>query len=1852
MSNSLFPTQNKIHELIDLIFDDRYTMYKYQIDSYHQFINEVAFKELEDNANLIYENITNEKIYKYRLKFTNIQLKPPMDETSNDDEILFPEDARIKFLTYSSRMIADIKQVQEIINVETNERTEKVLFEDKAVTVAKIPIMFRSNYCSTMLKKDKLTKECPYDPGCYFIIKGSEKVVMSQERMIDNKILVFSKKDVNFPDGLTYYCQINCKKLEDLNSNLQIISIKLRKDYALLISLSHMQEIPVYIIFKALGIISDKTINSYIMYNENDTDMSNILKFSMNHYKEEVWKDASGVVNFVRSQDDAINYLLTKIKIIGKRFSETNAEVRYMQQREYLLMILERDFLHHMGPNLLKKGYFLGLMCNKLINCFLKRIEIDDRDSMINKRIDTPGILIGQLFRQYYKKLLNDCTKDFRSKNISDENPMNIISQIKHSTIEQGINSALATGNWGNSKKKGVAQMLQRMTYMQLISALRRVITPQGDASSKLERMRFVHNTQYGFIDPIETPEHGHSVGTVKQLSNPATISSNSSSQPGIIKNILADHIIELLDLPAIKLNAYTKVFVNGEWLGMTNDPLTLTDMLKQKRFIGEIERFTSIAHHFINKTIRINTEAGRLIRPLLRVENNRILLTDEMIDQINIKSKTDPLQIHRFNDFLMKYPNVIEYVDPEEQETLLISFWVKDVEEEYRKMILPIENPNIFGDPVNRYNETMYKKYSHCELHPSMTCGNISANVPFAEHNDAPRNYFNFSQARQALGIYATNYRHRVDLAYNLYYPQIPLVYPRGSKYTGLLDLPYGQNCVVAIAMYTGYNQEDSIIMNQSSIERGLFRAESFRKESDEIAKNPATGQDEIFAKPDRNRVAGMKDGNYDKLNEKGYMPEESIIKNNDVIIGKITPIQPGEASNKVYKDSSMIYKSGVDGVIDKVYTGIKNADGYEMYNMKIRQERVPRGGDKFCYTDEHDVLTTIGWINIKDITVEHKIACLINGDTLQYNNPVEIQDIDWKGRLYNLKSNQVELRVTDNHRMYVADRDGRKWHIKQAKECYGKRYKYKKNVENYTPENPITEFILPGVGELEDLVLDLDAWLIFFGIWIAEGSMNNKDTVCFAANKPRVKEALEECCEKLNFKILKNKDKVDDLVRNSWRFYNKTLAGYIGPLSVGSINKQLPDWVWDLNQEQCRTLIHGMMLGDGHTMANGTRRYDTSSTILADHFQRLCLHAGWSCNKIIKYEAGHEATKIDGYIIKSTVDAYRLTIIESQNTPLVNKNITADGDNRHDEFEEYEGKVYCCTVPGDGIIYVRKNGYCVWSGNSSRMGQKGTIGTTLRAEDMPFTAQGIRPDIIINTCCLPTRMTIGQLLEALIAKTAALEGRVVETMPFDRINAEAIGEMLKANGFNEHGLETMYCGFTGKKMEAKIFICPTYYLRLKHLVQDKIHCLDKNHDVLTLTGWKPIAEINMTDQIATLKNNMLVYEYPIAIMSYPDYEGDMYYIKNQSIDLAVTGNHRMLVSQEGMPYDFEIAKNLVGKNVRYKNDAIWEASDYQFNLNNTIKQIDMNSWLTFFGVWFAKGWLSGEEIEIAINKQIIADALYSALEQLDYMYNVINGKIIINNKELFGYITTLSLGSLDKKLPEWVFKLCSKQVHILINAMLLGDESSYFYTTSSILADQIQQLCLHAGWSCIIQTNDYFRLKIIKTGISPSVNHVYNQQLQERLIHEKCPVFCLQVPSEIFYVRRNGKPVWTGNSRARGPVTLLTHQPPEGRARDGGLRFGEMERDVLIAHGIPLFLKEKFMDSSDGYMMNVCADCGLIAHKVLNKDVYICDSCKTSDTHKVQLPYAFKLMIQELMAINILPRIRVEDNEFNNSV
>jgi hypothetical protein len=455
--------------------------------------------------------------------------------------------------------------------------------------------------------------------------------------------------------------------------------------------------------------------------------------------------------------------------------------------------------------------------------------------------------------------------------------------------------------------------------------------------------------------------------------------------------------------------------------------------------------------------------------------------------------------------------------------------------------------------------------------------------------------------------------------------------------------------------------------------------------------------------------------------------------------------------------------------------------------------------------------------------------------------------------------------------------------------------------------------------------------------------------------------------------------------------------------------------------------------------------------------------------------------------------------------------------------------------------------------------------------------------------------------LLETILGKSCIIEGKFGDATPFSSNSTNIVDELcerLYSNGFQRHGWEELINGFTGEPINAKIFTGPTYYQKLKHMVGDKIHCLDFQTEVLTLDGWKTVYTLTKNDLIATLKDYQLVYEKPIDIMIYNDYEGPMYYIKNSSIDFAVTGNHRMWVSKKygrknkWLPHTFERADEIIGKYRKYKKNAIWIKDDYQFILPGVTKFITptyweylepkkliMKQWLTFFGIWYAEGWASGTDtrgvVNITVDKKRVKNSLFNMLRNfVNFSYNKDEEKVHIYDYQLYRYIKPLSVRAENKKLPQWVFELSSEQTKDLISGMLLGGGSKnkktnceFYYTTSVELANQFQQLCLHAGWAGtisvvgkagkqsiinsekVVSNYDTLRISVVKEKLYPSVNHNNGSkqkfQVEKLIENQKCPVFCLQVQSEVFYVRRNYKCAWTANSRAQGHVTTLTRQP-----------------------------------------------------------------------------------------------------------
>jgi DNA-directed RNA polymerase II subunit RPB2 len=494
-------------------------------------------------------------------------------------------------------------------------------------------------------------------------------------------------------------------------------------------------------------------------------------------------------------------------------------------------------------------------------------------------------------------------------------------------------------------------------------------------------------------------------------------------------------------DHSVLDLSESTKIILNGEWLGFTKNPLEMYMELRALKVNSIVNGTNGIVHDIQNGEIKVYTDSGRLYRPLINVKNNEISLTNKVIDGI-IKDKKSITNTNKWDLLMMNYPEMIDIVDSEEQFYSLIARNAKEVYKmkEREKQIIPDNSEPI----VNRYDDSLILNYTHCEFHPSLLIGVIVANIPFANHNQAPRNIFSFAQMKQAMGWYATNYRDRADISYILYHTQKPLINTKLSKYIHTDILPCGENAVVMAGCYTGHNQDDSIVFNQTAIDRGLFRSSSLKKWSSKIEKNQSTSQDDIFTKPDQSKLAGTRHAVYDKLNDNGYVPEETVIVNGDVIIGKVTPIQPAPGSNKCYKDSSEIYKSGEPAIIDKVFL-TTDSEGSDMIKMRTRSIRIPKIGDKYCIYTNTDVLTSDGWIQLKDITMKHEIATLVNGNKLVYSRPIDIYKFKYNGVMYKLRSNEVDLDVTIDHELYVKMNNSTNFELVPARDIFMKNVSYK---------------------------------------------------------------------------------------------------------------------------------------------------------------------------------------------------------------------------------------------------------------------------------------------------------------------------------------------------------------------------------------------------------------------------------------------------------------------------------------------------------------------------------------------------------------------------------------------------------------------------------------------------------------------------------------------------------------------------------------------------------------------------------------------------------------------------------------
>ena len=945
--------------IISAYFDDQHLsrLVRHQVESYNKFVTEMipATIDMFNPVNIVsdhdYDRATRKYALTVQISFTNFRIhRPQIHENNGATQLMFPQKARLRNFTYASTMTIDV-HIQYVIRTGENMDHVQTLHNTLPnIHIGKLPIMLKSDICVLSQYSHlnaAVTGECSHDAGGYFIINGSEKTVLGQERAAENKVYCFNVSKGNTKWNWTAEIKSvpDYKHISPKQINIMIAAKANGSGHPIYVQIPRIKvPVPLFVLFRALGVSSDKAICEIILLDCNpdtatdnndarETERATVLSL-LNALNGSI-VDA----NTVLAQEDALRIITGNVM-----FTPMNAdkEASAKRKRDFAMDVLTNDlFPHCQTPK--QKLYFLGYAVMRLLKTSIGLTPQDDRDSYLNKRIDTTGILLNNLFRNYFNKMVKDMTKQvIREINTgswrSTENHMQIINKtnisklVKSTTIENGLKRALSTGDFGlkgvnSSNKVGVAQVLNRLTYVSSLSHLRRVSTPI-DKSGKLIAPRKLNPTTWGYFCPAETPEGG-SVGVVKNIAYMTHITTPSNSESIYVQ---AEPYITRLDDCGSPNDVYghVKVFINGAWIGVTSDPVKMFTDFKRKKSLGIINVYCSVVFDYKQQEIRICNDGGRLTRPLLNVKDNLPYLTEAVIGDLRSG-------VLKWDDLMLTtrlQHSILEYVDPDEQNFSMIAMTPDHLKQNAQ--------PGCSGGGLI--------KYTHCEIHPSTIFGILASCIPFPDHNQAPRNTYQCAMGKQAMGVYVTNFHWRMDkTAYVLSYPARPLVDTRVMGMIKLDEIPSGMPIVVAIMTHTGYNQEDSVLVNQGSIDRGLFMTTIYHTEKDEDKK--INGDEEIRCRPDPAKTKGMKFGNYGKVNARGLIPENEFVENRDILIAKVVPIKENRNDPmKVikYDDVSRIYRTTEEAYVDKNYME-RNGEGYCFAKVRTRILRKPVIGDKF---------------------------------------------------------------------------------------------------------------------------------------------------------------------------------------------------------------------------------------------------------------------------------------------------------------------------------------------------------------------------------------------------------------------------------------------------------------------------------------------------------------------------------------------------------------------------------------------------------------------------------------------------------------------------------------------------------------------------------------------------------------------------------------------------------------------------------------------------------------------------------------------------------------------------------------
>jgi DNA-directed RNA polymerase beta subunit len=877
------------------------------------------------------------------VKFTGVKIYPPttLNYYTSKEVMLMPQFALLRDKIYSGPMFISciVKATAYKRDGTTIEREDTV----ENFRAAKVPIIKNSIMCNTYgMTKEALMKvgEDPNDPGGYFIAKSewaadcTESTTFNQEKIYINEGYGKSRVRLDY-----------ISKPGDTYQNSDMIIIVFNRDDTLTIEISRDKlmkvEIPFYLLFRAMGWSTDKELLDWIVFDFESEANKGVLnhvinalngKYGKSHYRD------------IYDQNEALKAIVDLVPRENFKYLDLDEHPEnYTNAVADILRIFDSYFLPHIGlssNSRHSKLKFSALLIRKLLLIYLRHIPETDRDSYVIKRVHAAGDNYAKTFKTLYNQTVavpikKNMTKIFNATPFSQVNLANLVkTSIYVDDFERLIVQTIVSGNKSNLKLKQktvtnrfMAQLLNRKNQLNMYATMRQVSSTSADSAKQSERaqeMRRVHPSALGYICLVHSPPEGEKVGINKQLAMFTSIAPASSSE--VLKKLISadpDLIPESLPSPLeIYRNNYARVYVNGTLIGYVKDSLALIAKYRKKRRRLEIHPYTTIYWDNTQDEVKFFVDAGRLTRPLMIVYNTLdanvktgsskfqqgIALTQEDIKDLYCKKK---------GIYDLVQEQKVEFITPEEQQNCYIC-------PSYSELL------------ADQHSET--NRYTHCDI-PQAILGITALTAPFGNHNQAPRVTYQTSQSKQTCGFYAGNWPYRIDKETFLQYiSEMPLIRTALNKYI----FPNGNNCMVAMMIYLGYNQEDSLVFNKAAIERGLFDGSKFTFEKAELE------QKEKLGNPDSTKTENIKSANYGKT-VNGVVERGTHIVEDDVLISKYltTPKGVGRDAKSTYVDRSVVYRDSEEAIVQNVVVD-RNEDAMRFAKVGLRKIRPMVVGDK----------------------------------------------------------------------------------------------------------------------------------------------------------------------------------------------------------------------------------------------------------------------------------------------------------------------------------------------------------------------------------------------------------------------------------------------------------------------------------------------------------------------------------------------------------------------------------------------------------------------------------------------------------------------------------------------------------------------------------------------------------------------------------------------------------------------------------------------------------------------------------------------------------------------------------------